>query len=141
MSKLTILKDGAAVLRRPTIQVVEVDDKIRKIAKELRRAQVLNRGLGVAANQIGYSLAMFVWRKGEIVLNPHLEFLGEKVLGDEGCLSIPGRTYPVMRSREVKLSGLSLDGEEFVSIHSDLEARILQHECDHLVGKLIKDYV
>jgi len=95
---------------------------------------------GVAANQIGVSLRAFSWNVGGevgFVLNPVVaELRGEPVEVDEGCLSVPGLSFPRSRHPWARVTGVGLDGE-LVALEGDgLMAQMLQHECDHLDGHL-----
>jgi peptide deformylase len=109
-----------------------VDDLIDTV-KEPGRA-------GVAANQIGVGLRAFSYNvDGEVgyVLNPVLESVdGEPELVDEGCLSVPGLSYPRRRYPRATVRGVLLDGSEVTLSGEGLMAQALQHECDHLDGHL-----
>jgi len=109
-----------------------VDDLIDTV-KEPGRA-------GVAANQIGVGLRAFSYNvDGEVgyVLNPVLESVdGEPELVDEGCLSVPGLSYPRRRYPRATVRGVLLDGSEVTLSGDGLMAQALQHECDHLDGHL-----
>ncbi len=100
-------------------------------------------GRGLAANQIGVSLRAFSWNVDDeigYVLNPRIVDLSEETQdGDEGCLSVPGLWYPTTRAWYARVVGQDLDGNELVVEGTGLMARCLQHECDHLDGKLYLD--
>jgi peptide deformylase len=95
---------------------------------------------GVAANQIGVGLRAFSYNvDGEVgyVLNPVLESVeGEAELVDEGCLSVPGLSFPRRRYPKATVSGVLLDGTPVTLSGEGLMAQALQHECDHLDGHL-----
>ncbi|WBU38756.1 peptide deformylase [Homoserinibacter sp. YIM 151385] len=109
-----------------------VEDLVDSVALEGRA--------GVAANQIGVGLRAFtvnVDGRIDYVLNPEIvELGGEPALVDEGCLSVPGFYFPRMRHPYAKVRGLDLAGEEIVLEGAGLMAQALQHETDHLDGKL-----
>jgi peptide deformylase len=100
-------------------------------------------GVGLAAPQLGISQRLLVYRVGPdapviVLANPELEWAsGEVEPGEEGCLSIPGVLVDVDRPVYVRVRGLDEEGEERVVEASGLEARVIQHEIDHLDGVLI----
>ncbi len=104
-------------------------------------------GVGLAATQVGVLNRVFVYRAyadDEIsaLVNPVLEHAGEELeLGEEGCLSIPGVHVDVERPAEVRMRGQDAEGNEVVVDATGLEARVLQHELDHLDGVLILDRI
>ena len=102
-------------------------------------------GAGLAATQLGIMHRVFVYR-GEpeapigVMVNPQLEWASdERVLGEEGCLSLPGVWVEVERAAQVRLSGHDARGRSRVVEAEGMEARVLQHELDHLDGVLILD--
>jgi peptide deformylase len=98
---------------------------------------------GLAANQIGVGLRAFSYNiEDELgyVLNPVIVELSEQTQeGDEGCLSVPGLWFPTKRANYARVTGIDLDGNEIMVEGSELMARCLQHEVDHLDGKLYLD--
>jgi peptide deformylase len=100
-------------------------------------------GVGLAAPQLGISQRLLVYRVGPdapvtVLANPELEWSSaDGELGEEGCLSIPGITVDVDRPVHVRVRALDEDGEERLVEASGLEARVIQHEMDHLDGILI----
>ena len=98
---------------------------------------------GLAANQIGVGLRAFSWNiDGEVgyVLNPRIVALSEEEQeDDEGCLSVPGLWFPTRRAWYARVVGIDLDGKEVEVEGTGLMARALQHEVDHLEGKLYLD--
>ncbi len=95
---------------------------------------------GVAANQIGVGLRVFAYNvNGELgyLINPELtELSGEEKLVEEGCLSVPGLWHPTPRFEFARAKGMQLDGSTIEVFGSGLLAQALQHECDHLLGKV-----
>jgi len=131
---------GDPVLRQPTREVAEIDGSVAKLVADMIETMYAAPGIGLAANQVGVQRRLFVYDIGEgprTVINPRIvESTGEWAY-EEGCLSIPGLSWDVVRPNEVHLIGLDLEGNE-VSIEADtLEARCLQHEIDHLDGVLL----
>src|SRR5579875_836854 len=100
-------------------------------------------GRGLAAPQLGVSARVFVYDVDDVVghlVNPVVTVVGDDEQdGDEGCLSIPGLTFPCIRARDVVAKGFTMHGEPTVITGSDLLARCIQHEVDHLDGILFVD--
>jgi peptide deformylase len=131
---------GDPVLRRATREVDEIDGAVAKLAQDMIETMYDAPGTGLAANQVGVERRMFVYDVGQgprTIINPKIiESDGEWVY-DEGCLSVPGLSWPIVRPDRVHLVGRDLDGNE-VSIEADtLEGRVFQHELDHLDGVLL----
>ncbi len=103
-------------------------------------------GLGLAAPQVGVQKRLFVYQMGEddepaVLVNPTISDSRGEWEFDEGCLSLPGLFFPIVRPKEVHLTGYDLHGRE-VSIEADeLLARLFQHELDHLEGRLLLEYL
>lgn len=134
---------GDPVLRQPTKPVELFDAALRQLAADMTESMYAAPGVGLAANQVGRSLACFVYDDHDghsgFVANPELSGLeGEDAL-DEGCLSVPGPYYPTSRALRVRLRGRDLEGRELQVDAEGLLARIFQHETDHLDGKLYID--
>jgi peptide deformylase len=100
-------------------------------------------GVGLAAPQIGVSLRVFTYHVDDDqaghVVNPEVSVLGEDVEADEGCLSLPGLAFPTVRRQQVVAKGMNMYGEPVVVEGTDLLARCVQHEVDHLDGVLFID--
>ena len=134
---------GDPVLKSSATPVDRFDESLRKLVG--RMAGIMNDALGVglAAPQLGISQRLLVYRVGPdapvtVLANPELEWAsGELEVGEEGCLSIPGVTVDVDRPVFVRVRGLDEEGEERLVEASGLEARVIQHEMDHLDGVLI----
>ncbi len=106
----------------------------------------LEDGIGLAAPQVGVRKRLFTFdlHEGEgpaVVINPEIVERDGEVLSEEGCLSVPGYRFEVVRSERVTMRGLDLDGNELVLEGDDLLARMIQHEIDHLDGVLLLDRV
>ncbi|MCY4069463.1 MAG: peptide deformylase [Acidimicrobiaceae bacterium] len=131
---------GDPVLRRRAADVTEVDSTLVRIADGMLETMYEAQGVGLAAPQIGVRKRLFVWDVGDgprTIVNPEIvESDGEWVF-DEGCLSVPGLSWEIVRPKQVHVVGHDLDGNE-VSVEADeLEARLFQHELDHLDGTLL----
>ena len=134
---------GDPVLKSRATPVDRFDDSLRKQVG--RMAGIMNDALGVglAAPQLGISQRLLIYRVGPdapviALANPELEWASaESEVGEEGCLSIPGVLVDVDRHVYVRVRGLDEEGEVRVVEASGLEARVIQHEIDHLDGVLI----
>ena len=124
-----------------------LDDKTSRLIKFMARAMYQHHGIGLAAVQVGYDLRMFVMDcsrggdKPKVFINPEIAQKSDETLCDnEGCLSAPGKTGEVRRHLRIILKYQNQDGKEEKKTFYDLEARCIQHEMDHLDGKLCIDY-
>ncbi|AYF99223.1 peptide deformylase [Protaetiibacter intestinalis] len=140
MTERQIRLFGDPVLRSKTDPIADPGDpRVRALVEDLVDSVALPGRAGVAATQIGVGLRAFsVNIDGDIayVLNPVLEVAGEPELVDEGCLSVPGFYFPRLRHPWARVTGVDVDGDEVVLEGEGLMAQALQHECDHLEGKL-----
>ena len=133
---------GDPVLRRAAREVVDFDKELRTLVADLTDTMLEAPGAGLAAPQIGVGLRVFTWYvDGEVghLVNPDLTLSTEVQDGPEGCLSLPGLTYDCRRSLSVVARGWDMHGEPVVIEGSDLLARAIQHETDHLDGVLFLD--
>jgi peptide deformylase len=142
MSLQEIRHFGDPVLTTPTLTVVDFDKELRTLIKDLTETMLAAPGAGLAAPQIGVALRVFVWdvdgALGHLV-NPSLDLSEELQEGDEGCLSCPDLVYPTPRSMRAVAKGFNMHGEPIVVEGTELLARALQHESDHLDGILFID--
>lgn len=135
---------GDPVLRTPCEPITTVDETVRSLVTDLLETVDAEGRAGLSANQIGVSLRAFSWNIDDeigYVLNPRLVEISEEEYqdGDEGCLSVPGLWFPTKRAWYARVVGEDLDGNEVVVEGTELMARCLQHETDHLDGKLFLD--
>ncbi|MFD1713218.1 peptide deformylase [Amnibacterium flavum] len=134
---------GDPVLKTVSDPVVEIDDRVRSVVQDLVDSVALPGRAGVAASQIGVNLRAFSYNVDGVIgylINPEIvELTGEPELVDEGCLSVPDLWYPVLRYPHARARGIDLDGNEVEIEGSGLMAQALQHEVDHLDGKLYLD--
>lgn len=150
MAVREILTSEHAVLRQKAKKVKRVDAAVQKLVDDMLETMRAANGLGLAAPQIGVGLRVLVIEipedkddphSGEqhVLINPELvEEQGEQ-LGEEGCLSIPGYVGMVRRAMKVTVKGLDRKGKEIRVQGTELLARALQHEIDHLDGILFTD--
>lgn len=133
---------GDPVLRTPADLVVDFDKQLRELVQDLTETMLDAPGAGLAAPQLGVGLRVFTYHVDEIVghlVNPTLHLSDETQDGEEGCLSIPDLTFDCIRARDVVASGFDMYGEPVLIEGSDLLARCIQHETDHLDGILFVD--
>jgi peptide deformylase len=134
---------GDPVLTTPAEPVTTFDKELRILVKDLAETMIEAPGVGLAAPQIGVSLRVFTYDVQDEVghlCNPVLQIVGEEDQdGDEGCLSFPGLTFPTVRRQHVVATGMNMHGEPVTIDGSDLLARCIQHEVDHLDGILFID--
>jgi peptide deformylase len=136
-------------LRITAQPVVKVDDTVKLIAANMLSLMYAGRGMGLSGNQVNYPYRLIVinasgkQRHSEqehVFVNPViLHRSGGTATEIEGCLSLPGEFGRVRRAKEIELHAYTLDGEEISRKFSGVEARVLQHECDHLSGVLFLD--
>jgi peptide deformylase len=145
VSVLDIRVLGDPILREDTTPVTEVTDEIRRLAKDMFETMYLAKGIGLACPQVGRSERMTVVDvddKPMVLINPEiLEHDPKTAKSEEGCLSIPDVYGDVERPARVRVRAMNLDGELFEIEAGDLLGRCLQHEIDHLHGKLFVDYL
>jgi peptide deformylase len=134
---------GDPVLRTPCEEITTIDDRVRALVADLLETVDHEGRAGLAANQIGVGLRAFSWNIDDeigYVLNPRIVALSEDFQeGEEGCLSVPGLWYPTRRAWYARVVGTDLDGNEVEIEGTELMARALQHEVDHLDGMLYLD--
>jgi len=131
---------GDPVLRQPTQDVVEIDEKLVKLADDMLATMYAAPGIGLAAPQVGIQKRFFVYDIGggpHAVVNPRLSGLEGEWTYEEGCLSVPELSWPIVRYERVHLDGYDLAGNELSIDADELLARMFQHECDHLDGMLL----
>jgi len=140
MTTFAIRQYGDPVLAQATREIEEIDGRVAKLAEEMLETMYDAPGVGLAANQVGVSQRLFVYDVGDgpvVVVNPRIiESSGEWTY-QEGCLSVPGLSWPIVRPGWIHLVGLDLDGNELSIEADELEARVFQHEMDHLDGVLL----
>jgi peptide deformylase len=133
---------GDPVLRTPAQPVVDFDKELRTLVRDLTETMLDAPGVGLAAPQLGVSLRVFAYDVDDVVghlVNPVLDLTDEQQDGDEGCLSLPGLTFPTRRAYGVVAKGFTMYGDPVVVEGTELLARCVQHETDHLDGVLFID--
>ena len=133
---------GDPVLRTPAAEVVDFDKELRKLVADLTDTMQDAPGVGLAAPQLGVSLRVFTyWVDDELghLVNPVLDLSEEQQDGEEGCLSVPDLSFECKRAKSVVAKGMNMYGEPITLEGSDLLARCVQHETDHLDGIVFID--
>lgn len=147
MSILQVLEFPDPQLRNIAKQVVNVDQKVKTIVDDMFETMYESHGVGLAAIQVNIQLQIIVIdvsdEKNEqlCLINPEIisEFGQEE--SDEGCLSVPGIFEPIQRAERIIVKAINRDGNEFEIEAEGLLAVCIQHEIDHLNGKLFVDYL
>jgi len=128
------------VLGAVTTEIEDIDAKVAALAESMIETMHEAPGVGLAANQIGVQKRLFVYDKGDgphVVVNPVIVETSGEWTYDEGCLSVPGLNWEIVRANAVHLKGYDLDGNELDIETDEYEGRIFQHEVDHLDGVLL----
>lgn len=147
MAVLEILKAPNEKLKIKAEKVVNVEEVQTLIDDMLDTMYATDDGIGLAATQVGRSEAIIIIDISEernsplILINPEVVSGSNKEVGQEGCLSVPGYYADVERFTTVKVEGLDRNGKELIVENDDFLAIVLQHEIDHLKGKLFIDYL
>ncbi|MDX1402984.1 MAG: peptide deformylase [Woeseiaceae bacterium] len=147
MSKLRILEFPDPRLRKKAAPVAQVDDELRKLIDDMFETMYAAPGIGLAATQVDVHQRLLVAdvspEKNEpyVLINPEIIEKDGLTVTEEGCLSVPGYFDEVERPDHIKVRYLDRDGNEQVSEFEGLLAVCVQHEMDHLDGKLFVDYL
>jgi peptide deformylase len=148
MAILTILEFPDSRLRKVAAPVTRVDAALRKLADDMLETMYAAPGVGLAATQVDVHRRLVVMDVSEtrnqplVLVNPEIEVLGDALCDyDEGCLSVPGFYEKVSRPERIRVRALDLDGKPFTLEPAGLLAVCIQHEVDHLDGKLFVDYL
>ncbi|HCK76950.1 MAG TPA: peptide deformylase [Gammaproteobacteria bacterium] len=147
MALLDILVYPDPRLRNKALPVQEVDSAIGGLVDDMAQTMYSAPGIGLAATQVNLNKRIVVIDTSEhqdqlqVFINPVLTGMGEQIETEEGCLSVPGVIVPVKRHSEVQVSALGKDGKPFELHATGLLAICIQHEVDHLDGKVFVDYL
>ena len=148
MAILPILEYPDPRLRKKAKPVVTVDDDIKRLVDDMFETMIDAHGIGLAASQVDVHqrvIVMDLMEEGSqprVFINPEIEVLNDTTEPyDEGCLSVPGFYETVARPSNVMISALDREGRSFKEKASGLLAICIQHEIDHLEGKLFVDYL
>jgi peptide deformylase len=131
---------GDPVLRQKAKDVTDIDGALVQVVEDMLETMYEAPGIGLAAPQVGIDKRLFVWDIGmgpNAMINPEIvEGEGEWVF-EEGCLSVPGLSWEIVRPKTIHIVGRDLDGNEMEYEADELEARMFQHEMDHINGVLL----
>src|SRR5262252_10059950 len=152
MAVRDILRFPDSRLRQRSVEVAEIDDDVRQLVADMTETMAAANGAGLAAIQVGAPVRIFIVDGAvaggaedsppRVFINPEIVSISqESQTGDEGCLSFPGIYVPVKRGLRAKVRATDLAGQTFEVEGDELFARALQHENDHLNGRLLIDQV
>ena len=143
MAVLSMRRYGDPILRLLAAPVAAVTPEIKTLIADMAETMWRQVGIGLAAPQIGVSLRIFVMDDGKrgarAIVNPIVTERGGVVKEEEGCLSLPGIFAEVERSKSLRIEGLDGEGQPISFEAQGLQAKIIQHELDHLDGVLFID--
>jgi peptide deformylase len=147
MALLTILEYPDPRLRTKAAQVTRVDADIRRLIDDMFETMYAAPGVGLAASQVNVHKRIIVVDVSEkrdtpyAFINPTIDVLEGEQESEEGCLSVPGFYELVKRAQKIRVRALDRNGEPFELETDGMLAVCIQHECDHLEGKLFVDYI
>ncbi|HKB74253.1 MAG TPA: peptide deformylase [Burkholderiales bacterium] len=147
MALLDILRYPDPRLYERAAPVLEVDESVRTLVRDMAETMYAAPGVGLAATQVHVSQRVIVIDASEtrnellILINPEIVSSEGVQYREEGCLSVPGIYEPVERAERVTVRALGLDGGSFTFVAEELLAVCIQHEMDHLEGKVFVDYL
>jgi peptide deformylase len=133
---------GDPVLKRPAAAVDDIDGGLAKLVDAMYETMYEAPGVGLAAPQVGVQQRFFVYDVGEgpnVLFNPEIVETSGEWTYEEGCLSLPGLAFEIVRPKVVTVQGVALDGSTVVVQGDDLLGRVFLHEIDHLDGVLMLD--
>lgn len=144
MALRKIREIGDDILTKKCKEVTEMTPRTRQLIEDMLDTMYEANGVGLAAPQVGVLKRIVVIDVGEgplVLINPEIIKTSGSQTGDEGCLSVPGKAGTVTRPNEVTVRFMGEDGEWYEAEGTELLARAICHECDHLDGKLYVDLV
>ncbi|MCA1767691.1 MAG: peptide deformylase [Idiomarina sp.] len=147
MAKMTVLQYPDERLRKIAQSIEKVDDGIRSVIDDMFETMYEEQGVGLAATQVDVHKRLFVADCSEdqneplVFINPEITEAEGHFKNDEGCLSFPGVYAKVERAEKITVTALDKNGERFSRSAEGLLAICIQHEIDHLDGKLFVDYL
>lgn len=145
-TKQTIRIAGDPVLRKRAAEVSDIDAELVALTRSMFDTMYAAPGLGLAAPQVGVAQRFFVYDLGDddgpqVLLNPEITGTHGEWLFEEGCLSVPGQHFEVVRPKQIGVRGIDLEGNEVEFEADELLSRLIQHELDHLDGVLVLDHL
>lgn len=153
MATLPIVVIPHVALSQPAEEIKEIDDRIRRIAKQMAETMYKAPGLGLAANQVAELVRLIVMdvdyayadpakkqKKPIFIINPDICAREGEAVKQEGCLSVPEFELEIKRAAQVEVRGVDLEGKPLRLEAEGMLARVIQHEVDHLYGKTLLDH-
>lgn len=133
---------GDPVLKQRADDITDIDGKLARLVDDMIATMYAAPGVGLAAPQVGVQKRLFVWdiddgTGAHAIVNPEIVESDGEWTYQEGCLSVPGLSWEIVRPRHIHVIGRDLDGNEVSYEASDLAGRMFQHELDHLNGVLL----
>jgi peptide deformylase len=147
MTKLAILEYPDPRLRTKALPVAVVDDAVRRLVDDMLETMYAAKGVGLAASQVDVHIRLLVLDVSEtrdrpmVFINPEILSAEGRQPGEEGCLSLPGIYDKLERAARIRVRALDRDGKPFELDADGMLAVCIQHEMDHLEGKLFVDYL
>lgn len=143
--QLTLLPDTDPILRQVAEPVTEFGDDLRQLVAAMAPIMAEHNGIGLAAPQVGISKRVILAKVKEIenftLINPEIVETEGEFKFREGCLTFPGLFFDVKRAQKVTVRYQNIDGNHHEATLTNLAAVVIQHEVDHLNGKLFIDYI
>ncbi len=145
-SPYTIRIVGDPVLRQRSHEVTDIDERLVRLCDDMLETMYDAPGLGLAAPQVGVQKRFFVYDLGagdggQVLINPVVSESDGEWEFFEGCLSVPGMHFDIVRPKQIQVSGIDLDGNEVSFEADELLSRLIQHEMDHLDGVLLLEHL
>lgn len=146
MPELYLITDPEAKILKTPTKEISIDDMTKVVSSKMIEIMKESQGIGLAAPQVGLSWKLFVMyipdemTSPQIFVNPKISYSSGSEIREESCLSIPGITRNIKRHTNIFVEALDINGNRIAKRYEDLQARCIQHEIDHLNGKLITDY-
>lgn len=146
MPTYTIRVYGDPVLKQRATEVADIDGSLARLADDMIATMYAAPGVGLAAPQVGVQKRLFVYDYDDgtgphTIINPTITESSGEWMYEEGCLSVPGLYFPIVRPKDVLVTGYDLDGKEVTIEATEFLARVLQHEIDHLDGTLLLEHL
>lgn len=144
MTRQKIRQFGDPVLNTKATDVTDIDGRFVKLCDTMFTTMYDAPGIGLAAPQVGVQKRFFVYDFDDnpgVLINPVIEESDGEWLYEEGCLSVPGLSFEIVRPKQILVSGIDIDGNEIQIEADELMSRLIQHEIDHLDGVLLLEHL
>jgi peptide deformylase len=135
---------GDPVLKQRAKEITDIDDALVRLTDDMLATMYDAPGVGLAAPQVGVQKRLFVYDWGDgpgVVINPVVRESDGEWTFEEGCLSVPGLSWDIVRPKSIHVVGVDLDGKDIDFELDEYEARVFQHEFDHLEGVLLLEHL